>query len=90
VEKRSVGGQASRSAISGFTAGLRGTGSQDFRIDDMFVPAERTVPLGAFFVVPTSRPSTAYRRPFYDVAGAQIAAVGLGIAPRCHRLVSSS
>ena len=63
-----------------FTAGMRGTGSQDFRIDDVFVPAERTIPLGAFFVGPTARPSTAYRTRFYDVAGAQIASVGLGIA----------
>ena len=62
------------------TAGLRGTGSHDFRAADVFVPMERAIPLSAFFVGPTARPSTALRTPFYDFASTQIATVGLGIA----------
>jgi alkylation response protein AidB-like acyl-CoA dehydrogenase len=62
------------------TAGLRGTGSNDFKVDGVFVPAERTVPLFKFLAGPTTRPSTAYRTPFFDVAAPGIAAVGLGIA----------
>jgi len=63
-----------------YTAGMRGTGSHDFVIDDVFVPAERTFPLPAAFASAPPRPSRAYRTPFYDIAGAQIASVGLGIA----------
>jgi alkylation response protein AidB-like acyl-CoA dehydrogenase len=62
------------------TAGLRGTGSHDFRVDGASVPAERAIPLAMFFSGPTARSSTAYRTPFYDVAAPGIAAVGLGIA----------
>jgi alkylation response protein AidB-like acyl-CoA dehydrogenase len=62
------------------TAGLRGTGSHDFQIDDAFVPTERTIPLSAFFVGPALRPGTSHRTPFYDLASPQIAVVGLGIA----------
>jgi alkylation response protein AidB-like acyl-CoA dehydrogenase len=62
------------------TAGLRGTGSHDFRVDGVTVPAEHVVPVPLFFTGPTARPSTAYRTPFYDIASAGLAAVGLGIA----------
>jgi indole-3-acetate monooxygenase len=62
------------------TAGLRGTGSHDFRVDHARVPAERAVPLSMFFSGPTARSSTAYRTPFYDVAAPPLAAVALGIA----------
>ena len=62
------------------TAGLRGTGSHDFRVDHAFVPSERTIPLPSFFTGPIERPSTAVRTPFADIAAPAIAAVGLGIA----------
>jgi alkylation response protein AidB-like acyl-CoA dehydrogenase len=62
------------------TAGLRGTGSHDFRVDGAFVPSARTIPLPMFFSGPSERPSTACRTPFYDIAAPAIAAVGLGIA----------
>jgi alkylation response protein AidB-like acyl-CoA dehydrogenase len=62
------------------TAGLRGTGSHDFRTEATFVPAERTVPTMALFRGPTRRESTAYPTPFADIAAADVAAVGLGIA----------
>src|SRR5689334_7478811 len=63
-----------------YTAGLRGTGSHDFVVDDVFVPLEHTLPLFSVFASGAPRPSRAYRTPFYDAAGAQIASVGLGIA----------
>ncbi len=62
------------------TAGLRGTGSHDFVVDDVFVPIEHSIPLGDFFSGSTVRLGTAYRTPFYDLACPQVAAVGLGIA----------
>jgi alkylation response protein AidB-like acyl-CoA dehydrogenase len=62
------------------TAGLRGTGSHDFRVDNVFVPTEHTIPFVKFFAGPTTRPGTAYPTPFYDLASPSIAAVGLGIA----------
>lgn len=62
------------------TAGLRGTGSHDFTATDVFVPADRMVPMGAFFTGPQPRHGTMYRVPFYDLASPQIPAVGLGIA----------
>jgi alkylation response protein AidB-like acyl-CoA dehydrogenase len=62
------------------TAGLRGTGSHDFRIDGAFVPSQRTVPLPMFFAGPIERPTTACRTPFYDIAAPPIAAVAMGIA----------
>jgi alkylation response protein AidB-like acyl-CoA dehydrogenase len=62
------------------TAGLRGTGSHDFRIDGAFVPSARTVPLPMFLAGPIERRSTAYRTPFYDIAAPPLAAVALGIA----------
>ncbi len=62
------------------TAGLRGTGSHDFSLDDVFVPGDRVVPLFRFFAGPTPRPSTGCRTPFADIAPPGIAAVGFGIA----------
>src|SRR5690349_270773 len=47
---------------------------------ELFVPVAHTLPLFSVFASGASRPSRAYRTPFYDAAGAQIAAVGLGIA----------
>ena len=86
--------QTVRWSIAGSRLGCVAQAVPDFRLDDVCVPAERTVPLGAFFVGRTPRPSTAYRTQFYDAAGAQIAAVGLGDCPLrsriCIRCTSAS
>jgi alkylation response protein AidB-like acyl-CoA dehydrogenase len=58
------------------TGGLRGTGSHDFSVENLFVPASRTF---AAFVDPPSRPGVLYRYPFSFLA-VLIAAVPLGIA----------
>jgi len=42
------------------TLGMRGTGSHDVNVDDVFVPAERAVPF-----VPDFEPSSAYNGPFH-------------------------
>ncbi len=57
--------------------GLRGTGSHDISVEDLFVPARRTYsPL-------TDRPrqpGALYRFPLFGFLACQVAAVGLGIA----------
>jgi indole-3-acetate monooxygenase len=58
-------------------AGLRGTGSHDFEVTDVFVPAERSVSLI------TDRPRAdgpLYRFPVFGLLALGIAAVALGIA----------
>jgi alkylation response protein AidB-like acyl-CoA dehydrogenase len=58
------------------TSGLRGTGSHDMEVRDLFVPAARS------FSLITSRPraeGALYRQPFFGVLAAGIAAVALGI-----------
>jgi alkylation response protein AidB-like acyl-CoA dehydrogenase len=62
------------------TAGLRGTGSHDFRVDAVFVPTARTFPVPLLFAGPIERPSTSCRTPFADIAAPALAVVGLGIA----------
>lgn len=57
--------------------GLRGTGSQDFIVSDLFVPEERS------FVAFTPRPyqpGILYALPFFSLFGTAIAAPPLGIA----------
>lgn len=59
------------------TAGLRGTGSHDIEVNDVFVPASRS------FSLFTDRPRHAgplYRLPFFGLLAAGVAAVALGIA----------
>jgi len=57
--------------------GLRGTGSHDFRIDDVFVPAERS--LAAFAAEPLL-PGPLYRIPLLGLSTIALAAVTLGLA----------
>jgi len=63
------------------TLGMRGTGSHDVNVDDLFVPAERAVPFK-----PLEQPSPAYSGPWHrltiwpSVAGAGIAALGIAQA----------
>jgi indole-3-acetate monooxygenase len=61
------------------TLGMRGTGSHDVRVTDVFVPTRR-----AFVVGPFSSPGSAFRGPLYKfhlwLGGPEIAAVGLGVA----------
>jgi alkylation response protein AidB-like acyl-CoA dehydrogenase len=62
------------------SAGMRGTGSHDFSVDDVFVPAERTFPFVKLLTGPDVRPSTAYPWPFVNLETPPMAAIGLGIA----------
>jgi alkylation response protein AidB-like acyl-CoA dehydrogenase len=57
--------------------GLCGTGSHDYRIDDVLVPAEHTT---VAFVIAPVQPGTLYRYPFRSLAATSLAAVCLGIA----------
>lgn len=61
------------------TAGLRGTGSHDFQITDVYVPAERTLALGAG---PLVVDTPLYRFPYMGLLAAGVSAVPLGIARR--------
>jgi alkylation response protein AidB-like acyl-CoA dehydrogenase len=58
-------------------AGLRGTGSHDYSVSDLFVPENHTIEVIA--PVPTT-PGPLYALPFRTVFGAAIAAAALGIA----------
>jgi len=63
------------------TLGMRGTGSHDVNVDDLFVPAKRAVPFK-----PLEQPSPAYSGPWHrltiwpSVAGAGISALGIAQA----------
>lgn len=57
--------------------GLRGTGSHDFVIDDVFVPDEHTAPA---FTNSDRLPGTLYRIPMVSLFAISLAAVTLGIA----------
>jgi alkylation response protein AidB-like acyl-CoA dehydrogenase len=59
------------------TAGLRGTGSHDWRVTDIFVPEERSFPI---LRDGPSEPGSLSLRDFVAYNGARIAAVALGIA----------
>ena len=61
------------------TLGMRGTGSHDIKLTDVFIPERRTFIMGPF-----DHPGSAYRGPLYAfhlwLAGPPIASVALGIA----------
>src|ERR1700733_7868962 len=57
--------------------GLRGTGSHDFRVTDLFVPEERAI---AAFTAKPVRPGTLFAAPFITVFQMALASVPLGIA----------
>jgi alkylation response protein AidB-like acyl-CoA dehydrogenase len=59
------------------TAGLRGTGSHDWQVTDVFVPEERSFPI---LRDGPSAPGALSTRDFAAYAGARVAAVALGIA----------
>lgn len=58
--------------------GLRGTGSGEFEVDDVFVPASRSVCVA----VDAPLPAPLYRFPIFGLLACGIAAVALGIAGR--------
>jgi indole-3-acetate monooxygenase len=58
-------------------SGLRGTGSCDFRVHDLFVPEEHT--LSAFAAKPV-QPGTLYATPLITIFAASIPCVSIGIA----------
>lgn len=62
-----------------YTAGLRGTGSLDFSVDEVYVPTERTIQPGVTQAVVTS-PLAAF--PNFALLAAGIAAVALGVGRR--------
>jgi len=59
-----------------YTAGMRGTGSHDFAVTDLFVPAAHTVS----FQEPPVEPGPLYRLPILGLSAAAISGVALGIA----------
>ena len=58
-------------------SGLRGTGSHDFRVNDLFVPEERAI---AAFTAKPVRPGTLFAAPFMTVFAMALASAPLGIA----------
>lgn len=60
-----------------YVSGLRGTGSCDFEVDDVFVPLDHTYPLGN---LPQVQPGIVYRLPSLSVFPWTVSVVPLGIA----------
>jgi alkylation response protein AidB-like acyl-CoA dehydrogenase len=63
-----------------YSGGLRGTGSHDIELDDVFVPQERCFAFASLAVGPAERASTGYTQPFVSLASVGMAALALGIA----------
>lgn len=49
-----------------YTLGLRGTGSEDYEVEDVFVPEQYTVSQADMFAPPPARPSRGYAIGYYD------------------------
>ena len=60
--------------------GLRGTGSNDIRADDLFVPERRSFAFGPETVRGSAFGGALYRFPLYGLIGTPVAVVALGIA----------
>lgn len=58
-------------------SGLRGTGSHDMAVEDVFVPSDRSV---ALLTATPSESGPLYRFPIFGILGLSVAAVSLGIA----------
>jgi alkylation response protein AidB-like acyl-CoA dehydrogenase len=65
-----------------FTTGMRGTGSQDFIVEEVFIPERRQFPFARLQTGPDVEIPTAYSQPFYAIASPLMAVVALGIARR--------
>ncbi|MEU3416632.1 acyl-CoA dehydrogenase family protein [Streptomyces sp. NPDC006658] len=63
-----------------YTVGLRGTGSNHYRVDKVFVPEEFTVDGSAMHRPPADRPSRAYPISYYDFGPFTSASTALGVA----------
>ncbi len=61
------------------TSGLRGTGSNDFRAEEVFVPEEHTVVMG---MTKRTIDRPLYRMPFFALLAVGVCSVSLGIAHR--------
>lgn len=58
-------------------SGLRGSGSHDIAIQDLFIPAERTV---AYGLEPPTQPGPLYAFPTFGLLAISVASVAVGIA----------
>jgi alkylation response protein AidB-like acyl-CoA dehydrogenase len=63
-----------------YTVGLRGTGSNHYRVDKVYVPEEFTVDGAAMHRPPADRPSRAYPISYYDFGPFTSASTALGVA----------
>lgn len=63
-----------------YTVGLRGTGSNHFRVDERFVPDEFGVRKGSMVQAPVERASRAYPIGYFDFGPFSTAPVALGVA----------
>ena len=61
-----------------FVAGMSGTGSLDYRIDDVFVPDTHAIPMGSFFGGPGSSPLS-YEAPIFQTPLAPILGFAAGL-----------
>lgn len=62
------------------TLGLRGTGSNDYRVTETFVPQEYAVPRAMILRAPAARPSRAFPIGYYDFGPFTSASTALGVA----------
>ncbi len=65
-----------------YTTGMRGTGSNDFTVSNIFVKEDFSVPVGRFWATQEDRPTLGLGRPFAEVGSPMLGAVALGVARR--------